>query len=58
MENEPDFVFLAPAIFRSINKTSPNCLGEPILKSLPASLKIFSFKIKLSFSKSLLRCER
>ena len=34
VEKPPDLFFFPPGIFNSLNKISPNCLGELILNSL------------------------
>ena len=49
----PDFVFLGGFNFRKSNKISDNCLGDPILNSLPANLKIFFSTFLILSSNSL-----
>ena len=58
VQKVPVLVFFPPWMFKSINKISPNCFGDPILKSLPANLNIFFSKMELSFSNYLLNLLR
>ena len=50
---EPFFDFLPPGIFISSNNISPNCLGDPTLKTFLLRLKIFSSTILISLDKLL-----
>ena len=52
VENSPVFVFLGGVKLSLLNKTSPNCLGDPILNSTPPNLKIVFSKRFIFFSNS------
>ena len=52
VENSPVFVFLGGVRPSLLNKTSPNCLGDPILNLTPDNLKIVFSRIFILFSNS------
>ena len=52
VEYSPVFVFLGGVNLSFSNKTSPNCLGEPMLNSMPQILKIDFSRTLIFFSNS------